>query len=232
VSRHHAKISRNGAEVWLSDMHSTNGTHLRNAPVETALLTDGDIIMVGPVLLKFGYLSKAELELTQKMHEGTNRDITSGTLNKVGFSERLTQEIAISTRQKGALSLVMCHIDNFQNVYDSGGLPTGHAVLAQFGQLLLSTCRLEDVIGRYDGENFGIILRSIELPNAANMSERLRKIVEKSTFPINEAIALQITVSIGVVGWSPGETGEALITRAHEAMERALNNRGNRIELA
>ena len=231
VSRHHARLSSVGREVWLEDLNSTNGTHLRDAPIEKGLVAEGDIFMVGPVLIKFGYLSLAEVDLAEKMYLGVKRDVTSGTFNRAGFLERLTQEIAISIRQKGGLSVVMAHVDNFHNVYDSGGLPTGQAVLRQVGQLLLSTCRLEDVIGRYDAENFAIILRNIDLQNACIMCERLRSIIEKTTFPINEAIELQLTVSLGVAGWAPGQTCEELVARAIAAMQQAEHARGNRVEI-
>jgi diguanylate cyclase (GGDEF)-like protein len=125
----------------------------------------------------------------------------------------------------------MIDIDNFKLVNDQHGHLAGDAVLANFAQVLLKAVRNEDVVARFGGEEIAIILRAIALEPAAQLGERLRRLVERTKIPFNDR-ELCATVSIGVAGFPElsAETPEALVEAADKALYRAKKFGRNRVE--
>src|SRR6185295_19515652 len=91
------------------------------------------------------------------------RDGLTGILNRKALDQRLLAEIAFAVRHDAPLSVVMLDVDHFKNVNDTHGHPAGDAVLREVAARVTGALRIEDVFGRYGGEEFLIVARGITL---------------------------------------------------------------------
>lgn len=233
ISRKHARIVQKGNEIVVEDMGSANGTLVNEEKVQSQALKDGDKIRIGSTtILKFTYHDHLEETFQQRMYEAALRDGLTKAFNKSYFIERLESELAYARRHRAPLSLVMFDVDHFKRVNDNHGHLAGDFVLARLGKLTQGAVRAEDVFARYGGEEFAIICRGVELAKAGIFAERLRVLIETTTFD-HEGTHLPITVSIGVAGYPElaAETGTHLITGADEALYVAKRAGRNRVVL-
>ena len=157
-------------------------------------------------------------------------DPLTGAFNRRTFLELAEKEIARTRRAKGALSLVMLDLDHFKEINDRYGHLAGDAVLKGVVTTVQTCLRKEDLLVRYGGEEFCILLPSLAIDRAKAMAERMREVVERAKFPHNGR-SLQVTVSIGVAGLSnTGSEGvETLVSRADEALYAAKKSGRNRV---
>ena len=233
ISRRHARIFQAGGEVVIEDLKSANGTNVNGTPVEMQLLKDGDKIRLGSTtILKFTYNDHLDESFQQQMYEAALRDGLTKAFNKKYFLDRLETEIAYARRHAAHLSLLMFDVDHFKRVNDSHGHLAGDYVLAKLAKVASNTVRTEDIFARYGGEEFGVICRGVPLPSAGVLAERLRAVVETTTFD-HEGTKLPITISIGVAGHPevPIETASQLIAAADAALYEAKRGGRNRVLL-
>jgi two-component system cell cycle response regulator len=233
ISRKHARIFQSGGEVVIEDLKSANGTNVNGTPVEMQLLKDGDKIRLGSTtILKFTYNDHLDESFQQQMYEAALRDGLTKAFNKKYFLDRLETEIAYARRHSAHLSLLMFDVDHFKRVNDSHGHLAGDYVLQKLAKVAMTTVRTEDVFARYGGEEFGVICRGVPLPSAGVLAERLRAVVETTTFD-HEGTKLPITISVGVAGHPevPIETASQLIAAADAALYEAKRGGRNRVLL-
>jgi diguanylate cyclase (GGDEF)-like protein len=129
------------------------------------------------------------------------------------------------------LSLVLFDLDHFKKVNDTYGHLAGDVVLRVVCAQVQRTIRAEDVLSRYGGEEFVILVRGIEHPNVAHFGERVRKAVDRLVIPW-EALQLKATISIGIASLSEcGEAaaGEKILHLADERLYRAKSGGRNRV---
>jgi diguanylate cyclase (GGDEF)-like protein len=124
----------------------------------------------------------------------------------------------------------MIDLDHFKKINDTMGHLAGDTVLMTIAAILLKAVRNEDVVARFGGEEIAIILRAIELDGAAQMAERIRRLVESTPITI-DGKTIKATVSIGVASFpsTPCKTLEQLVEAADKALYRAKNAGRNRI---
>ncbi len=129
-----------------------------------------------------------------------------------------------------SMCLLMIDVDHFKRVNDNYGHPVGDKVLYAVAQALINLMRPNDIVTRYGGEEFIILLPEVEPSGAMTIAERLREGIAKMTLDGDElAAALPVTVSIGVASMRPNEVLEALIVRADAALYRAKAGGRNRV---
>src|SRR5262249_33437474 len=146
-------------------------------------LREGDKIQLGSTtILKFTYQDQLDTSFHQHMADAALRDGLTKAFNKKYFLDRLETELAYAKRHHTPLSLLMFDVDHFKNVNDTYGHLAGDYVLAKLAQLTSRTVRAEDVFARYGGEEFGVICRGVTLANAGILAERLRMMVEATSF--------------------------------------------------
>ncbi|TRZ65617.1 MAG: GGDEF domain-containing protein [Rhodocyclaceae bacterium] len=134
--------------------------------------------------------------LAQQRHLAMT-DLLTGVLNRRGFEEAMQREFSRAARKNETLSLLLLDIDHFKQINDRFGHQLGDRVLALLTKHVSGTLRTEDVFGRLGGEEFGVILPSINHAQALEVAERIRGLV--AALPIDAAQAqAHITVSIGV----------------------------------
>jgi diguanylate cyclase (GGDEF)-like protein len=128
--------------------------------------------------------------------------------------------------------MAMLDIDNFKAVNDRYGHTVGDEVLVAVAQLLRDATREGDVLCRYGGEEFALLLRNMDLAQAAAFGERLRFAVER--LPAEAAgLRIALTISIGVAAAASAEPDsvEAVVKRADQALYRAKYAGKNRVEV-
>nr|MBP7297209.1 GGDEF domain-containing protein [Acidobacteriota bacterium] len=142
-------------------------------------------------------------------------------------------EIQRSLRYEKNLSILFIDIDNFKNVNDTYGHLVGSATLCEVGQIFGKQVRDSDVIVRYGGDEFVIILPETPLEGAQVIAERLRQRVEHFLFSGGRDLKLRLTVSIGIASFPEHSmTAEGLLQKADAAMYAAKEESKNKIMIA
>ena len=144
--------------------------------------------------------SRQELQVSNtRLKEMAIKDDLTGVYNRRLFNDRLHEEMKRAMRYKRPISLLMLDIDGFKEVNDDFGHMVGDVVLEKFAQLLKASCREVDVVARYGGDEFSIILPETDDRGAMLIAERISKKVEKQVFlKKDEGKTITLTISIGV----------------------------------
>ncbi len=179
-------------------------------------------------------LANQEKQMAQ-LQRKTRSDPFTGALNRYAMEEDLSEEFTRSCRYKRPFGIILADIDFFKKVNDTYGHQTGDEVLKTFVKLLRKSLREVDLIYRYGGEEFIILLPEADLDSAATAAERVRKCVESHVLRHKtiEAITIKITVSLGVTCLADTDRQyQDLIKRADDALYRAKNSGRNRVEVS
>jgi two-component system cell cycle response regulator len=199
VSGVHARILSVNGEWMLTDQGSTNGTFVNDGRIQKhTQLADGDrILLGGSVSLRFALVTEEERQALMRVYEAAVHDGLTGVLNRKALDQRLLSEIAFAVRHDVPLSVVLLDVDHFKAVNDTHGHPAGDAVLREVAARLTLALRIEDVFGRYGGEEFLIVARDITLEQGAQLAERMRALIDSSPV-VFEGTAIPVTASFGV----------------------------------
>jgi two-component system, cell cycle response regulator len=234
ISRDHARVVKDGTQMVLEDLGSTNGTYCNSTRVTRQALSEGDKILLGSTtILKFSYHDQLDEAFQRQMSESALRDGLTRAYNKRYFTERVDSELQYALRHGTPVSLIFIDIDHFKRINDVHGHQAGDHVLVQLATLVSTMLREDDVFARYGGEEFAIIARGVEIDAAQALSERIRASVETHPFVFGDA-AIPVTVSVGV-SRAPGlaiGTPVDLVARADEALYAAKREGRNRVCLA
>jgi diguanylate cyclase (GGDEF)-like protein len=172
-----------------------------------------------------------------KLRELSIRDELTGLYNRRHVTERLVQESERGRRYGQHFSVALIDIDHFKKINDTHGHSVGDEVLVQFASILRQQSRFIDhvghspdgTLGRFGGEEFLIILPGTPLQGTLVCLERMRDAVARTGFQTS-AGCLGVTFSAGLAAQGPGESAEALLQRADEALYRAKEAGRNRLE--
>lgn len=164
----------------------------------------------------------------QRLETSNRTDGLTGIFNRKHWESRLSEEFNRNRRHSVPLSLIMLDIDHFKRLNDGYGHLCGDEVLQAVAQNIGKNLRDIDVLGRYGGEEFGVLLPNTELAGACIVAERLRAGVENLALRYQEQ-ELKVTVSLGVAELSADmERYDRLIAQADERLyqsKRAGRNR-------
>lgn len=170
----------------------------------------------------------AESELQKKYDEKKIDSSTDGLTrlyNKVYAEAALLRLLKASLRGGLALSIAMVDIDHFKKVNDTYGHQAGDYVLSLVAHILKGETRDTDIVGRFGGEEFMVVLAKSDVPGAKVFSERFRNRIEK-TEVLFEGKKIPVTVSIGtstlIEKWQPGTNPEALVKALIHNADAAL----------
>lgn len=155
-------------------------------------------------------------------------DQLTGLYNRYYLLEEANHKVALSRRHKYELSLLMLDIDYFKAINDQHGHPVGDAVLKKVASLLIDLGRTEDVIARFGGEEFVVVLDHCNAANAEIKANNIREKIEAL-----KPDGINVTVSIGVAqlnGDDDGFTG--MLKRADDAVYQAKEQGRNRVVLS
>ncbi len=160
----------------------------------------------------------------KKAQENLIVDPLTGVYNRRGLFHFLKVEISRAERYKQPLSLIMADLDHFSDVNNTYGHLAGDMVLKGFCNTIKSIVRTSDIVSRYGGEEFIVILPNTDLDRAYEVAEKLRSATERLKFKYRDKI-FSITCSFGVASYKDGDTIETLIRRADKALYKAKETR-------
>ncbi|MBN7771243.1 GGDEF domain-containing protein [Marinobacter daepoensis] len=189
------------------------------SPAQQTLLST-----VVPVLTNF----LIREHLLEKLQSRANYDRLTGALSRGHTEEKLGSEIERSTRYKNELSVVLFDIDHFKSINDSFGHDVGDAVLKRVASKVQASLRSVDVLGRWGGEEFLMILAETDLKNAQHVAENVRRLIELEGF----GLPRPVTISAGVSSFQQGDDSVSLIKRADIAVYEAKREGRNRVKAA
>jgi len=158
-------------------------------------------------------------------------DHLTGIFNRRAVLEKLSLEMPRAAREDVPLSIAILDIDFFKKINDTFGHSAGDTVLVEFVKRVLATIRPYDILGRYGGEEFLLILIGASNSSARASFERVRETISSEPFAI-EGRDIEVRVSIGGAQFYYGETVDAFIERADKALYSAKEEGRNRVVFA
>lgn len=176
---------------------------------------------------------KRVLELEEALRRQATRDALTGVWNRRAIFEKLQQEFERQTRVGGSLGLALADVDYFKRINDTYGHQSGDAVLCETARRLETSLRTYDVLGRYGGEEFLIVMPGIDIATIRPVAERLRVAVNQEPIMLT-ASPISISISLGATVLKPDKNTdvETLIRRADTALYTAKNGGRNRVEVS
>jgi len=187
---------------------------------DTGGFTGQDVEMV-KMLMNQTALAVERSALYQKMEDLVITDDLTKLFNLRYLDRTLDVEIERATRYNLSVSLIFMDIDFFKNVNDRYGHLVGSKLLVEVSQLLLKGLRKVDIVARYGGDEFVIVLPQTSINAAKMIAERLRRSIEKHVFLKGENLELKLTASFGIASYPEhASTQEELLMLADEAMYR------------
>jgi diguanylate cyclase (GGDEF)-like protein len=158
-----------------------------------------------------GRLSRAINAISTSLAATTDAatiDKLTGVSNRQSLLAHLFNEVERANRYERPLSVAFVDIDHFKAVNDTYGHSTGDIVLRSVAQTLKANLRATDMVGRYGGEEFMLVLTETDVEEGAILAEKVRNLVARETFNVEGNPALSVTISIGIAGGM----GRALVT--------------------
>ena len=160
-------------------------------------------------------------ELKEKLHEQAIRDPLTGVFNRRFMMESLEREVERANREGYPLSLVMMDIDHFKSVNDVYGHLAGDQVLKELARFLEYETRKSDIVCRYGGEEFVVLMPKISAVNARRRAESWRAEIQVSQTAYGDSL-ISVTISMGIaVKEDSTLTCDGLISRADLALYSA-----------
>ena len=159
------------------------------------------------------------------------RDPLTDTGTRIAMDQTLQREIEMSRRHLQPLSLLMLDIDHFKHINDNHGHSAGDDVLRGVAASIKSQLRNVDMVFRFGGEEFLILLSNTGREAAAMVGERLRFAAQAKNFSADGNL-IELTVSLGCSTLLPGESAESLLRRADSALYVAKREGRNRLAMA
>jgi len=171
-------------------------------------------------------------ELRARLQEQAIRDPLTNVYNRRYMAEFLDGEIARADREKYPVSVAIMDMDNFKQFNDTYGHKCGDVVLQAFADFLVEHTRRSDVVCRYGGEEFVILMPNASLPVSYSRVEAWRQDFSESAIPY-ENVKFSATFSAGVATFPEhGLTGEEILQAADEALYRSKNGGRNRVSMS
>jgi diguanylate cyclase (GGDEF)-like protein len=158
-------------------------------------------------------------------------DSLTGLHNRRHVEEYLTRLVSLARRNAEPIAVLIIDIDRFKSVNDGHGHDAGDAVLREVATRLVGSLRLEDMVGRWGGEEFLVVLPNTSIQGAAELAERLRRVVAEEPCGLPGGGAMRVTISLGCAA-SVIDDAETLVRSADAAMYQAKESGRDRVVAA
>ena len=172
-------------------------------------------------------LAQTNFKLQQREAEIVALSLTdqlTGVGNRRQLDQAIATEISRAHRSGSKCSAIMADLDHFKKVNDTYGHENGDKVLVSFGHLLFREVRATDIVTRFGGEEFVVLMPNTNLEKAIATADRIRRAQAANSV---EPLLSPVTASFGVVELAAGEQGDALLSRADKALYSAKQSGRN-----
>lgn len=195
--------------------------------------TKGDYQQI-EVLVEHLAILLENIRLYRQTADQAVRDGLTGLLNHRRLQERMKEELSRSLRYQHPMTLLMIDVDYFKRYNDTYGHQQGDEVLQMLAQILRQNVRHSDIVGRYGGEEFAVVLPETGKDSAVALAQRLCEVVASTPFPGRRGgPPVRCTISVGVASYpEDGLTISELIAAADSALYRAKRFGKNRVVVA
>jgi diguanylate cyclase (GGDEF)-like protein len=216
-----------GATVSALTLHVLVRFRLNGLARAAEHIADGDYTVgvrpgSGGIESRFARAINRIAEAMADTHDRATIDRLTGVYNRQAILAELYAEVERASRYDRPLCVAFVDIDHFKVVNDSYGHEAGDVVLRGVAQMMASHLRASDMIGRYGGEEFMLILTETTVEDGASLAEKLRALVERQRFAVDGNPSLSVTISLGIVGGIGEQLRmETLIRDADAAMYSA-----------
>jgi diguanylate cyclase (GGDEF)-like protein len=197
VSRLHARILASSGSTFLQDLRSTNGTYVNSIRIRDTRLLNGDIVRVGRVSLKYLSGRNVEHEFHREIYRLSTTDPLTHTFNRAYLLDFLERVLVSRERYRRLLSVAMFDIDHFKRINDNFGHPVGDNVLREVATLVGRNLRRSDLLARYGGDEFCVVLPELGPDQAYITCEKLRRLIANKSFHVG-AQPLPVTATFGL----------------------------------
>lgn len=194
-----------------------------------AIRLGGDDFLTKPVAPDYLIASvENRIARTRSLRFFMERDSLTGLLNHSNLREQLIREIMRARRSDATLCFAMIDLDKFKQVNDTHGHLTGDRVLKSLSRMLQDNLRRTDIIGRYGGEEFGVVLINTDEEVAVGVLDKIRENFGKVRHQ-GERSAFYLTFSCGIACLRPDSDIDMLTQSADDALYRAKDLGRNRV---
>lgn len=183
---------------------------------------------IGQLGMTFNRMAKTVSNFTAELREQAIRDELTGVFNRRYLDTALSMELSKAEQNELPVTLVMLDIDNFKEVNDQYGHAAGDRMLVDLGAMLRTNSRLTDIVCRFGGDEFIIVLVGADLELGVQRAEEWQKEFNILKVPYSGE-HVKTYLSLGVVQWTSGESMSYLINRVDEALYIAKNSGRNQI---
>jgi diguanylate cyclase (GGDEF)-like protein len=164
------------------------------------------------------------------LYREQHSDPLTKTLNRRALVYALVRELCRAERTKAPLQLLLVDVDGVAAINREYGREAGDCVIANTGDLILSTIRPTDVLGRYEGDRFALLLAGTDAAGGRWVAERTRQLVASAPVSLGGR-RLAVTVCVGVAAFERGDSPGSILGRAGDALERAMARGVDQAEL-
>jgi len=199
-----------------------------------AMVRGADDFLTKPISdLQLVATARARITRSRQLEEKINKDSLTGLLKHASIKEAVGLEVQHSRRTAKPVTLAMLDIDHFKTVNDNYGHTMGDVVIAAVATLLRQRLRQSDILGRYGGEEFVVVLPECELENAGLLLDEIRQRFSSLHYS-HEGQDFSCTISIGLACSTqyPESSGAELLVAADEALYKARHGGRNQVQQA
>jgi diguanylate cyclase (GGDEF)-like protein len=183
-------------------------------------------VVLGVAVCAVGAVTWSRAIEAQKraLHDMAMTDPLTGLINRRGLDTSIKTARKLAESTATSLSILMCDLDHFKSVNDRFGHNVGDRALSEFAEVLKGACRASDIVGRFGGEEFIVVLLGARVDRATRVAAKIRNTLAAHEFLDAGGRPFRITTSIGVAEMRPDESFTGVQERADEALYAAKQN--------
>ncbi len=210
--------------------HAPSMSEIVPAAALTSLMMFTTALIVGYLVRSLRAREEALVTANARLEEISRRDPLTGLFNRRHLIERIEEGLAFARRGR-AIALLMFDLDGFKRVNDAQGHLRGDQLLREIGFALLESTRQTDVVARFGGDEFVVLLFDADAAHAERAASRIVAAVRAVGEQFGHGRAT-VTASVGLASVRADDTAASLLRRADETSYRAKQSGGDRVELA